>query len=109
MQNSDIFFELLAMLEDRFIEIDSDITTALRESDAEYVALKKQLTDLERQFPFIESVLDGEGDVSLTAEEHAGLVEYNRKANDADNRERLNLYFAGHRDCFAYLKRIGLL
>jgi dsDNA-binding SOS-regulon protein len=54
-------------------------------------------------------VLDGEGAVRLTAEEHAGLVEHTRTTDEAENRERLNLYLAGHRDCFAYLKKIGLL
>jgi hypothetical protein len=71
--------------------------------------LQARLKKLERQFPFIESVLDGEGAVGLTAEEHSGLVDYIRTTDEVENRERLNLYLAGHRDCFAYLKRIGLL
>jgi hypothetical protein len=109
MQNRGVFFELLTTLEDRFDEMDSDITTTLPERDEKYAALKKRLAELEQRFPFIESVMDGEGAVRLTADEHAGLVEYVRMIDEAENRERLNLYLAGHRDCFAYLKRIGLL
>jgi hypothetical protein len=105
----DIFSALLTQLEDSFLELDSNITTALPERDEQYAALKKRLADLERRYPFIESVLDGKGEVHLTAAEHAGLVEYLRATDDAENRERLNLYLAGHRDCFAYLKRIGLM
>ena len=105
----DIFSKLLNQLEEQFQEMDSEITVALPERDKEYARLKMRLEELERQFPFIETVLDGEGEVRLTAKEHAGLVEYMRVTDDAENRERLNLYYAGHRDCFAYLQRIGLL
>ena len=104
-----IFDGLLAQLEERFEEMDSEITVALPERDEKYAALRARLEELERRFPFIESVLDGEGAVRLSAEEHVGLVEYNRTTDEAENRERLNLYLTGHRDCFAYLKKIGLL
>jgi hypothetical protein len=105
----DIVTGLSAHLEERFDEMDSDITISLLESDAEYKALRERLEELEQRFPFIESVLDGEGAVRLTAEEHAGLVEYIRVADEAENRERLNLYYAGHRDCFSYLRKIRIL
>jgi hypothetical protein len=103
-----IFDGLTALLEERFAEMDSDITTALLELDEEYAVLRKRLGELEQQYP-IESWMEGAGAVSLSADEHAALVEYTRVTFEAENRERLNLYLAGHRDCFAYLKRIGLL
>jgi hypothetical protein len=105
----EIFSGLVAQLEDRFQEMDSDISTALLDTDEEYVALRKRQTELEERFPFIETAMEGKGSLSLTAIEHAGLVEYLGVSNEIENRERLNLYYAGHRDCFAYLKRIGLL
>jgi len=105
----DIFFGLMKQLEDSFEEMDSNITVALTEADAEYAALKKRLSDLEQQFPFLEAALEGDGELKLTAAEHAGLVEYLRVTNEAESRERLNLYLTGHRDCFGYLKRIGLI
>ena len=108
MQDS-IFDGLLAQLEERFEEMDSKITVALPGRDEKYAALRARLEELEQRFPFIESALDGVGALRLSAEEHAGLVEYNRTTDEAENRERLNLYLAGHRDCFAYLKKIGLL
>jgi hypothetical protein len=104
----DIFSGLVTQLEERFQEMDSDITTALLDSDEGYAALRRQLGALEQRFP-IEKWLEGAGALTLTVEEHAGLVEYMRVTDEAENRERLNLYYAGHRDCFAYLKRIGLL
>jgi hypothetical protein len=105
---SNIFDGLLAQLEENFQELDSNITTALLECDEEYAALRKRLGELEQQYP-IESWLEGKGAVSLSADEHAALVEYTQVTFEAENQERLNLYLAGHKDCFAYLKRIGLL
>jgi hypothetical protein len=104
----DIFSGLVAQLEERFQEMDSDITTALLERDEQYAALRKRLGELERQYP-IEAWLEGKGAVSLSADEHAALVEYTKVTFESENRERLNLYLAGHRDCFGYLKQIGLL
>jgi hypothetical protein len=106
---AEIITGLVAQLEDRFQEMDSDISTALLDTDEEYAALRKCQTELEERFPFIESAMEGKGSLTLTAAEHAGLVEYLGVTDEIENRERLNLYYAGHRDCFAYLKRIGLL
>jgi hypothetical protein len=98
----------MAQLDERFQEMDSGITTALLERDEEYAAMRKRLGELEAQYS-VEKWLEGNGAVSLSANEHAALVEYTQVTFDAENRERLNLYFAGHKDCFGYLKRIGLL
>jgi hypothetical protein len=105
----EVFLGLVALLEERFHEMDSGITVKLADSDTEYAALKARLDELERQFPFIEKVLEGKDELRLTAEQHAGFAEFMRVTNEAENIERMNLYMAGHRDCFAYLKRIGLL
>ena len=105
----EIFSGLVAQLEDRFQEMDSDLTTALVDTDEEYAVMRKRTMELEEEFPFIESVMEGKGTVSLNAEQHAGLVEYLHIVNKMEDCERLNLYYAGHRDCFAYLKKIGLI
>jgi biopolymer transport protein ExbD len=103
----EVFSGLVALPPERFQEMDSDITVKLADSDTEYAALKVRLDELERQLPFIEKVLEGKDELHLTAEQHAGFAEYMRVTNEAENIERMNLYLAGHRDCFAYLKRIG--
>ena len=107
--NDEIFTGLVAQLEDRFQEMDSGLSTALLETDATYTEIAEHRKELGKRFPFIESVLEGTGAVSLNAEEHAGLVEYLEITNEMENRERLNLYYAGHRDCFAYLRKIGVI
>jgi len=105
----EVFSGMVAQLEDVFQEMDSDLTAALIDTDEEYAAMWKRMIELEEKFPCIESVVEGEGVVSLNAEQHTGLVEYLRIVNKMEDRERLNLYYAGHRDCFAYLKKIGLI
>jgi hypothetical protein len=105
----EIFSGLVAQLEERFQEMDSNITTVLLDTDEEYAALRSRQTELEERFPFIETAMEGKGSLLLNAVEHAGLVEYLSVVNEIENRERLNLYYAGHRDCFTYLKRVGLL
>lgn len=59
--------------------------------------------------PFIGKVMDGSGDISLTAEEHEVLTEYFRLRFRLDDMERQRLYFRGHADCISYLKKIGAL
>jgi len=109
MKNDDMFTDITARIDDAFMEIDSEATEILRESDEEYAAMRGRMTELSAKFPFIETMVDGSGDRALTAEECAGLAEYLRLSHESENRERLNLYYLGHRDCFAYLKRIGAI
>ena len=100
---------LFAQLENMFGEMNSNLSVALQDSDEEYSAMQKDRKELAERFPFIEPMLeDGDG-LSLSTEEHAGLQEYLIATIAMEYRERLNLYYAGHRDCFIYLRRIGVL
>lgn len=107
--SDNIFTGMVENLEDNFQEIASGITDSLRDTDSEYTALFEKRLELQRRFPCIGAALEGEGAVSMTAEEHAGLLEYLGVVNDMENIERLRLYYAGHRDCLAYLKKIGAI
>jgi hypothetical protein len=89
--------------------LESETACALRKSDEEYAALVNRKKELEERFPFIESVLEGAGAVSLSEDEHAGLAECTDVSFKMESIERQSLYLAGHRDCLAYLKRIGAL
>jgi hypothetical protein len=103
------FLNLIARLEENFQELDSNVTTNLRKNDKQYATLRAWLGDLEQRHKFIEPVLEGSGEVHLTAEEHAGLAEYIHTKDRAESKERFSLYLAGHRDCFSYLKAIGVV
>jgi hypothetical protein len=95
--------------DDSFLELESGIVAALRKSDEGYAELRKRKKELEERFPFIESVLEGAGAVSLSEDEHAGLSEHTDVSFDMERIERRSLYLAGHRDCLAYLRRVGAL
>jgi hypothetical protein len=95
--------------DDGFLELESETVTALRKGDVGYAALVGRKKELEERFPFIESVLEGTGPVSLSEDEHAGLSEHTDVSFKMERIERRSLYFVGHRDCLAYLRRIGAL
>ena len=105
--NDNNFIGMMEHLENNFLEISSEITTSLRDTNEEYSALHQKRLELQHRFPCIGTVLEGNDAVSMTAEEHSGLLEYFGIVNDMENIERLALYYAGHKDALAYLKKIG--
>ena len=103
---SDTYFDLPSRLEDSFSEIDSDIVTDLRKNSEEYDKIQQQISDLKKRFPCIMKVMEDKGEIQLTTEEHAAFVQCLRLLRKLDDMERLQLYFRGHTDAVAYLKRI---
>ena len=100
---------MIAQIEGTFGEMDSGFTVDLRENDEDYAALRKYKNEIMDRFPFIEAFLDGNDAQTLEPEKYAGLKEYLSVNTEMEERERLNLYYAGHRDCFNYLRRIGII
>jgi len=94
-------------IKDSFSEIDSDISTDLFKTNSEYAALRQEADRLQQAHPAIERVLEGNGAISLTAEEHAAIVRYIAVKQEMEDAERRHIYFRGHTDNFAYLKEIG--
>ena len=103
---SDTYFDLPSRLEDSFSEIDSDIVTDLRKTSEEYAEIQQQISDLKKRFPCIMKVMEDKGEIQLTTEEHAAFVQCLRLLRKLDDMERLQLYFRGHTDAVAYLKKI---
>lgn len=99
--------DLAKRIEDNFWEIDNDIIVDLRGKNSDYLSICRQIGDMEGKYPFILNVKEGEGDISLTVEEHKILVEYFRLSLKRDNIERQQIYFRGHTDGYAYLKKVG--
>ena len=89
----------------QYTEIDSDVMMSLSESNPEYAALKDQMEDLKRQNPCIATLMEGDGELHLSMEEHETLKEFIRLYMQADNLERKQRYFQGHTDGLAYLKK----
>ena len=107
--NENIYLDLPQRITAIFPEIDSDICMELPHTDEKYAKLFKKSDELQKVHPFIMKVLEGTGEVSLTAEEHGALVEYLGVKIEMDDIERQHIYFHGHKDNFAYLKKIGVL
>lgn len=103
------FCDLPERIAQDFNELDSNICCDLSGANEEYASLRKRSLEISGQYPIIGRVLEDAGAISLTAEEHAALVEYMNLAMEQENLERLHIYFCGHADCFSYLKRIGAI
>lgn len=103
---SKTYLDLPSRLEKNFAEIDSKIVMNLHDTNEGYAKILQQISELKKKYPFIEQVIEGNGEINLTDEEHDILVQYfkfNRKLSDM---ERLHIYFCGHTDAVAYLKKI---
>lgn len=105
----DTYFDLASRLKDAFPEIDSDIVTDLRENNEDYADLQQQISDLQQQYPFIMAVMEGKGEVHLSAKEHDAFTQFLRLRRKLDDMEREQLYFRGHTDAIAYLRKIKAL
>ena len=103
------YMSLPERISEQFSEVDSDITVDLRKNDPSYSDLSRQMEEMKKQNPFIMQLLEGEGEVNLTDEEHETLKAFFRLYMKADDMEREHIYFRGHTDGFAYLQRIGAL
>lgn len=108
-ENQDSDDNLVKWIEDSFSEVDNGIITALPETNEEYAALRQEIRRLNQDYPLVGKALEGEGAISLSAEEHAALVQHRSLTMEMEDIERLQLYFRGHTDCFAYLKKIGAI
>lgn len=106
---SNDYLDLGQRLEKDFPEIENDIMADLRERSEEYAGLYRQLSELKAQHPAVCKLLDGDGEVCLTTEEHAALKQIVQLRFRLDDLERRQLYFRGHTDAISYLKKADIL
>lgn len=107
--NQDYNCDFVEQIIDAFSEIGNEIITTLRKTDEKYAALFRETIKLNEDYPIIERVKDGEGAISLSAEEHAAFVRYFQIRLDMEDAEWQSIYFRGHADNFAYLRKIGAI
>lgn len=103
------YFDLPSRLEDAFSDIESDIIMDLRINNEKYAILRDKVSEMKQQHPFIDEVINGGGKIHLTDEEHTALAEYLHLLFKLADMERLQIYFRGHTDAFAYLKKINAI
>ena len=92
-----------------FAEIDSDIVMDLLNTDEDYAELSDRMDKLKTQYPVIDKMNEGSGEIRMTAEEHRAYVDYLNLARQMEDMERQHIYFCGHTDAVAYLKKIKAL
>lgn len=109
MSDNSSYTDFAQRIEESFAEIEDEAITDFRKTDEDYANLYQQITELKASHPFISKIMDGSGDISLSAEEHEILTEYFRLRFRLDDMERQRLYFRGHTDCISYLKKIEAL
>ena len=108
-EEQEIFNNLIKRIEDIFPEIDSDICVDLLHNNSEYAALRQEAREIKEKYSVIENVMNGSGEISLSADEHGALVQYIALSMQIEDMERQQIYFTGHKDGYAYLKWIGAL
>ena len=108
MEKTD-FYDLVERIKDSFMEIDSDIMVDLKKQDEDYANMCRELGEMESRYPFILEVTEGSGAISLTTEEHEIVRQYMSRMFEKETIERCQIYFRGHTDGYAYLKKIGAI
>lgn len=106
---NELFTDLPKRIEEDYPELENDMLLELRQKDKDYEQIHEQFYDMEEQYPFILEVLESKGNVSLTEEEHAILLEYLAMYRKMDEKERIHIYFRGHTDALAYLQKTGMV
>ncbi len=95
-------------LESLIDEIANQVIKRLR-SDETYAALLGRRIEIQLQYPFVMHVYEGWETIFSSVEEHRAWLEVKRTLDETEQMERLALYVQGHTDCFAYLRKIGVL
>ncbi|WP_337943077.1 hypothetical protein [Ruthenibacterium lactatiformans] len=106
---NEFFTDLPRRIEESYPEIENEMLMELRKTDKDYEQIHEQYYALSEHHPFIMKVLEGKGNISLTEEEHAVLLEYLSLYRKMDAKERPHIYFRGQTDALAYLKKIGAI
>ena len=101
---SDSYFDLPSRIEDAFAEIDSDIVMDLLNTDEDYAELSDRMDKLKTQHPVIDDMNEDSGEIRMTADR--AYVDYLNLARKMENMEWQHIYFRGHTDAVAYLKKI---
>lgn len=109
MGDNNSYLDLADRIADSFTEIENDITVDLRKSNEEYYSLYQSISELKAKHPFIQELMEGDGDLSLSAEEHEVLTRFFKLQFRIESMEREHICFRGHTDSISYLKKVGAL
>ena len=77
----------------------------LLNTEEDYAALSDRMDKLKTQYPVIDKMNEDSGEIRMTAEEHRAYVDYLNLVRQMEDMERQHIYFRGHTDAVAYLKK----
>ena len=77
----------------------------LLNTDEDYAELSYRMHKLTTQYPVIDKMNEGSGEIRMTAEEHRAYVDYLNLARQMEDMERQHIYFRRRTDAVAYLKK----
>ncbi len=83
---------LLELIDDDFDEIEDGVCKDLGKACERYRAMVHESSEIDVRHPFIWQTLYGQGEISLTAEEHEVLVNYLQLEHEIQNMERKAIY-----------------
>jgi hypothetical protein len=109
LDEHDIVPDLAQRIDDIYDEIDSDVCVYLSRKDDDYIALHREHSELTSKFPFIERMTDGTVPASLNADEIAALARFMVLNHEMICAELKAMYYRGHADCLAYLRKFGAI
>ena len=70
---SDQYIPMIERISEEYDESDSNMVLELADTDQGYAALKQQMSELKHQYPFIEKLLEGDGEIRLYAQEQISI------------------------------------
>lgn len=77
----------------------------LLNTDEDYAALSDRMDKLTTQYPVIDKMNEGSGEIRMTTEEHRAYVDYLNLARQMEDMERQHIYFRRRTGTVAYLKK----
>lgn len=84
------YHTLMERISEQFAEIDGDMVMELRSNSTKYSGIKNQIRQLDQEYPAIQRLLEDEGEIHLSADEHKALLDY------------LQLYPIGYYEIYGY-------
>ena len=90
-------------------KVDRDTVQELLAEHEEYQTFCAKRKELLNQYPVIEKLLDDNGEVRISEQEHQAVLEYLQVRDKIENKERLYHYLYGHIHCYEYMKKIGVI
>lgn len=83
-------------------KVGEQIVTYLRGKHSEYQDIGKRQKKLIENYPMLLTVLDGDGEITLNADEHRAFKEYLANRDDMERLEREYYYYYGQSHVFSY-------